>query len=178
MLSFGYRRQKKILSRIRAVLTSYRPSQDNSYNVEKSPAYTTSSASIRRGTDRSVPLFSDFPRYAGTLGFGRGAHLSRRDSGKLASQDTPGRRELSLETFGRHDFVDRQMVYLARLAFDLALRTRPGKQKHPAPEREEHWIRKLFERAVGGFYSHVLDPEYGTCELGNSYSGPLAERAA
>ena len=49
------------------------------------------------------------------------------------------------------------MVAAARLAFDLALPTEAsGTSVLPRPGREERWVRRLFERAVGGFYGVVL----------------------
>jgi 5-methylcytosine-specific restriction enzyme subunit McrC len=71
------------------------------------------------------------------------------------------------------------MVYLARLAFDLALPNEtPGSRSIPAPEREEHWIRKLFERAVGGFYSHVLDPRIWNVRTGEFLFWPISRKSS
>jgi 5-methylcytosine-specific restriction enzyme subunit McrC len=51
------------------------------------------------------------------------------------------------------------MVAAARLAFDLALPTEAaGTNSLAMPEREEVWVRRLFEKAVGGFYRVVLNP--------------------
>jgi 5-methylcytosine-specific restriction enzyme subunit McrC len=51
------------------------------------------------------------------------------------------------------------MVALARLAFDLALPTEvSGQTAFVAPEREERWVRKLFEKAVLGFARVELGP--------------------
>ena len=72
----------------------------------------------------------------------------------------PTPRRMSAERFGRHDADDRSMVDAARLAFDLALPTEAaGTSVLPLPDREEQWVRRLFERAVGGFYDVVLSPE-------------------
>ena len=53
---------------------------------------------------------------------------------------------------------DRQMLAAARLAFDLAVPTESSGYFHIAsPERQRaDWIRRLFEKAVGGFYDVVL----------------------
>lgn len=60
---------------------------------------------------------------------------------------------------GRTNAEDRQMLAAAELAFRLSLPTEdPGRTHLPAPEREEAWARDLFEKAVGGFYSTVLEP--------------------
>ena len=72
----------------------------------------------------------------------------------------PTRRQMSADRFGRHDAGDRYMVAAARLAFDLALPTEGvGANVLPLPDREDRWVRRLFERAVGGFYKVVLSPE-------------------
>ena len=45
----------------------------------------------------------------------------------------------------------------ARLAFDLVLPNEDqGNEYIATPERQEYWVRQLFERAVGGFYEVVL----------------------
>jgi 5-methylcytosine-specific restriction enzyme subunit McrC len=64
----------------------------------------------------------------------------------------PSRAELASDQIGRNDATDRLMVALARLAFDLALPTEEaGSKALVAPEREEIWVRRLFEKAVLGF---------------------------
>ena len=65
----------------------------------------------------------------------------------------PTLRRMSAERFGRHDADDRSMVDAAKLAFDLALPTEAaGTSVLPLPDREDRWVRRLFERAVGGFW--------------------------
>ncbi len=72
----------------------------------------------------------------------------------------PTRREMSVEQFGRSDFDDRFMVAAAKLAFDLCLPTEAvGSEALCSPDREAVWVRRLFERAVGGFYTVVLEPQ-------------------
>lgn len=85
------------------------------------------------------------------------------------SGKTPTRAELSKERFGRHDADDQFMVAAARLAFDLAIPTEaPGMNRLPFPEREVTWVRRLFERAVGGFYGVVLPPRGWRVQCGAS----------
>ena len=51
------------------------------------------------------------------------------------------------------------MVALARLAFDLALPTEDaGTTALVAPDREEAWVRRLFEKALLGFARVELEP--------------------
>jgi 5-methylcytosine-specific restriction enzyme subunit McrC len=71
----------------------------------------------------------------------------------------PSRSEMAADHIGRNDFADSFMVALAKLAFDLALPTESaGATPFVAPEREEVWARKLFEKAVLGFARVELAP--------------------
>jgi len=71
----------------------------------------------------------------------------------------PSRAELAVDQIGRNDAADRLMVALARLAFDLALPTEDaGATPLVAPDREEAWVRRLFEKAILGFARVDLGP--------------------
>jgi 5-methylcytosine-specific restriction enzyme subunit McrC len=72
----------------------------------------------------------------------------------------PTRSEISTERFGRNDAKDRLMVAAAQLALNIALPTEEDGSKYLAiPDREEIWVRRLYERAVGGFYRTVLSQD-------------------
>ena len=67
---------------------------------------------------------------------------------------------------GRGDAEDQLMLEAARLAFDLALPTEAaGPRAVAAAERAEAWLRRLFERAVCGFYRASLPPSEGWAVL-------------
>ena len=69
---------------------------------------------------------------------------------------------------GRGNAEDRQMLAAAELAFNLRLPTEDlGQSRLPAPVRDEHWARMLFEAAVGGFYDTVLSPLGWTVRTGS-----------
>lgn len=69
----------------------------------------------------------------------------------------PTRAEVSTDRFGRHDAHDRFMVAAAKLALDIALPTEEnGSEFLASPDRDEMWARRLFEKAVAGFYDVVL----------------------
>lgn len=86
----------------------------------------------------------------------------------------PSRAELSTDRIGRHDATDSEMLAAAMLAMDLVLPTeRAGPRALPMPDREEQWARRLFERAVGGFYRTVLQPERWRVRTGGSLDWPL-----
>ena len=71
--------------------------------------------------------------------------------------ERPGRDEVSIDRFGRHDVDDQPMIAAAQLAFNLALPTEAAGAKHlSAPDREITWIRKLYEKGIAGFYDVVL----------------------
>ena len=74
----------------------------------------------------------------------------------------PGKVDGPVDQFGRHDFDDRLMVSAAQLAFELALPTeQSGIHWMPSPDRDEIWMRRLFEAAVAGFYDFTLPrPEW------------------
>jgi 5-methylcytosine-specific restriction enzyme subunit McrC len=76
------------------------------------------------------------------------------------SSDRPSRAQISTEHYGRYDAADQAMVAAAHLVFDLMLPTEtPGRMWLVAPGRDVAWIRRLYERAVGGFYDVVLSGE-------------------
>ena len=71
----------------------------------------------------------------------------------------PTRAQMSADRFGRHEVDDQFMMAAARLAHDLALPTEyAGGNVLAMPGREEAWVRRLFERAVGGLYAVALSP--------------------
>ncbi len=82
--------------------------------------------------------------------------------------------EIQSEHFGRHDADDRFMVAAAKLAFDLCLPSEdPGVDVLPLPDREEQWVRQLFERAVGGFYRVALGRQGWRVKTGATISWPV-----
>jgi 5-methylcytosine-specific restriction enzyme subunit McrC len=71
----------------------------------------------------------------------------------------PSRSEMASDQIGRNDAADRYMVVLAKLAFNLALPTEnAGPTRLANPDREEAWVRRLFERAILGFARVELEP--------------------
>jgi 5-methylcytosine-specific restriction enzyme subunit McrC len=86
----------------------------------------------------------------------------------------PSRSELGADRIGRHDAADRVMLAAAKLAMDLVLPTEvAGPRPLPMPDREEQWARRLFERAVGGFYRTVLQPQLWYVRTGRSLEWPI-----
>ncbi len=87
----------------------------------------------------------------------------------------PTLREISTDRFDRHDVEDQEMVAAAKLAFELAIPTEnAGSQKMPLSDRDERWVRKLFERALGGFFKVVLPPTEWHVRTGGTLSWPTS----
>ena len=81
--------------------------------------------------------------------------------------EKPGRGEISVNRFGRHDAEDQKMVHAAHLAFNLGLPTESaGTKLLLLPNREIRWVRKLYEKGVAGFYKTVLSEKGWTVEAG------------
>ena len=93
------------------------------------------------------------------------------------SKRRPSRTEISTERYGRHDAGDRLMVATARLAFDLLLPTETaGRRAMYIPPRDAYWIRRLYEKAVGGFYDVVLTPAGWREETGRYIRWPVEQK--
>lgn len=73
------------------------------------------------------------------------------------SGSVPTHAQISVEQFGRHNSDDQFMVAAAKLIIDFAIPTeQPGDKALLSPDRGEDLVRKLFEKAVGGFCNVVL----------------------
>lgn len=89
----------------------------------------------------------------------RGLADSLRRQGVVG--EAPSRQQISQERFGRHDQADGPMLAAARLAMDLALPAEEaGLNAMLDPQRSVHWIRTLYEKAIGGFYRLHLDAQW------------------
>lgn len=95
------------------------------------------------------------------------------------SGDAPTRAQMSIDRFGRNDADDRFMVAAAKLAFDLVLPTEAsGANVLSLPDREVTWVRRLFERAVGGFYDVVLSPQGWRVHCGRRMGWQIEKKTA
>ena len=81
------------------------------------------------------------------------------------------------ERFGRHDYEDQKMVDAADLLFKLALPTQEqGSHQLVSPDDQITWIRKLFERAIAGFYQVVLSKDCFVVSAGKALSWPISAK--
>lgn len=93
--------------------------------------------------------------------------------------EKPGRGEISVNRFGRHDAEDQKMVHAAHLAFNLGLPTESaGTKLLLLPEREVSWIRKLYEKGVAGFYKEVLSGEEWTVNARRRLGWPIEDETS
>jgi len=93
------------------------------------------------------------------------------------SGEQPTRAQMSTDRFGRHDADDRLMVAAAKLAFDLTLPTEAsGTNVLALPDREATWVRRLFERAIGGFYDVVLSPQGWQVKCGGTLGWQISQK--
>lgn len=95
------------------------------------------------------------------------------------SGNAPSRAEMSVDHFGRNDAGDRFMVAAAQLALDMALPIESlGSTVLSLPEREVTWVRRLFERAIGGFYDVVLSREDWRVQCGGTLGWQIQGKTA
>ena len=71
------------------------------------------------------------------------------------------------------------MLAAAQLAMDLALPTEEaGSHALLDPQRCVHWLRRLYEKAIGGFYRLHLGEAEWVVSTGRPLSWPLAEASS
>lgn len=109
------------------------------------------------------------------------AHRCRSLAGGMKAQgisgEPPTRTQMSTDRFGRHDADDRLMVAAAKLAFELTLPTEAsGANVLALPDREATWVRRLFERAIGGFYDVVLSPQGWQVKCGGTLGWQISKK--
>ncbi|WP_257292050.1 5-methylcytosine-specific restriction endonuclease system specificity protein McrC [Endozoicomonas sp. ONNA1] len=95
------------------------------------------------------------------------------------SQGKPERYNSRSERFGRHDHEDQVMVAVADLVFSLALPTEEDGQLYlSAPDKKNEWLRKLFEKAVAGFYAVALDKNEWGVSAGKQFNWQVSNKTA
>ena len=158
-LSFGYWRREAVLRRVRGRIDLLRTERGRllerakiACRFEEMTVDTPRNRFVRAALERIAGVVHDreLARECRSLG------ATLRQLG--VAGERPGRGEVSVYRFGRHDTDDRRMVFAAQLAFSLALPSEASGAALPfLPEREnKRWIRNLYEKAVAGFYEVVL----------------------
>lgn len=111
------------------------------------------------------------------------AHRCRALAAGLRQQgvlgEAPSRSQISTERFGPHDQADQPMLAAARLAMDLLL---PAEEAGPNtlldPKRCMHWLRRLYEKAIGGFYRLHLPAGQWEVSTGKVLKWPIEDATA
>jgi 5-methylcytosine-specific restriction enzyme subunit McrC len=88
----------------------------------------------------------------------------------------PSDQELLRDPVPRHDREGATLLAACHLAFQLALPMETvGDHPLPQPDREERWIRRLFEDAIAGYCTlHLRDQGY-TVRPGARHDWPIAQ---
>ena len=179
-LNLGYRRRHAVISRVRGridILTTMRRQLLSRGRVacrfDELTIDTPRNRFVRSALEKIARLATD----------GELAHRCKRLAYAFKTMGVagipPSPAEMRTDNFGRHDADDRSMVAAARLALDLALPTEEsGASALPLPYREERWVRRLFERAVGGFYEVTLSRQGWRVSTGKRFNWRIARRTA
>jgi 5-methylcytosine-specific restriction enzyme subunit McrC len=167
-LSFGYRQNKAILSRVRGRIDLLNTERHQliergmvSCRFENLTVNTPRNRFVRAALD----VVSRIVHNKALALRCRGLALNLKQSG--VSGEKPTRSQVIADQYGFHDNDDVQMVVAAFLVFDLAIPTESkGNKLVVMPDREITWVRTLYEKAVGGFYKVALQPEGWNVEQG------------
>lgn len=179
-LSLGYQAREAALNRVRGridVLTTERHQLLARGLIACRFEELTIDTPRNRFVRTALELISRLTRRAELTHRCRKLASDMRSMGVSGAPPTP--RVMSADRYGRHDADDRYMVAAAKLAFDIALPTESaGARILPVPDREEHWVRKLFERAIGGFYRVVLSSQGWKINTGGTLAWPIEHRTS
>jgi 5-methylcytosine-specific restriction enzyme subunit McrC len=174
-LSRGYRHRDAVLTRVRGridllVTTTERllDRGEVACRFDELTLDTARNRFVRAALERIARITSQ--------DIGRRCRNLTGDLGRAGvSGVSPSRAELAKDRISRNDAEDRFMMALARLAFDLALPTEEaGTTAFAEPGRDEHWVRRLFEKAVGGFYTVELIPKGWRVHPGEVLQWPVS----
>lgn len=87
--------------------------------------------------------------------------------------------QMGAELYSRNDANDRLMVEAAKLIFTLSLPNEEiGSKLLATPDREIRWIRKLFEKAIGGFYKAVLSKSEWDVSTGKALNWQVESKSS
>lgn len=161
--SFGYLQKSAVLHRVRGridilVTESHDLTQRGAVacRFEELTIDTPRNRLVRAALSRLSTLLDDYLL----------AHTCRTLGNALGragvSGNLPSREQLSADQIARHEGEDRLMVSLAQAVFDLVLPTEnSGNRSVLKAQRDETDFYKLFEKAIGNFFSAELSREAG-----------------
>lgn len=183
-LSYGYRRRRADLDRVRGridLLRTERRQLLQRGRVACSFEELTVDTPRNRFVKAALNLLNRIVSKDDLAHRCRNAAASMERAGVTGDPAANDRRRprTPLSRLGRLGADDREMLAAARLAFDLALPTEEVGASHLAtPERDEVWARKLFEKAVGGFYDVVLSPQGWQVFQGSRIYWPVDDQSS
>ena len=178
-LSYGYQSQKSVLGRVRGRI--------DLMNTERRRLLDRGKVACRYDeltvdTARNRLVRAALEEISKIVGRNALAHRCRSLAASLrrmgVTGERPGRGEVSIDRFGRHDADDQPMVAAAHLAFSLALPTEAAGTNHLSlPDREITWIRKLYEKGIAGFYDVVLSGKGWRVDAGKTIGWLLESKS-
>ncbi|WP_432695168.1 5-methylcytosine-specific restriction endonuclease system specificity protein McrC [Marinobacterium sp. YM272] len=160
-LTAGYTRREAHLSRLRGKIDALESAR-NQLHLKGKIACRFDEMTINTPRNRYIKAALErLPSILASVGLARQCRSLARQLFQMGvTGDRPEKTTLSKETFGRHDGDDRQLLMLADLTFDLALPSEKlGRQQLSAPDHNEVFVRKLFEKGVAGLYEVNLKPK-------------------
>lgn len=179
-LSFGFRQREAELSRVRGridLLTTER------HQLLARGKVACRFEELTIDTPRNRLVLAALKVIAGVVRQPALSHRCRKLANALSrlgvSGIRPTRAEVSTDRFGRHDAKDRLMVAAAKLALNIALPTEDGGSEFLAsPDREQTWVRHLYEKAIAGFYKVVLASDGWKVYAGKSLCWQIGHKTA
>lgn len=85
----------------------------------------------------------------------------------------------AIYSFGYFDRLDQQMVEAARLVFEMSFPTeKVGSRLLSEPDRQIEWLRKLYEKAVGGLYRTVLPADRWLVSSGRKLEWAIEDQSS
>ena len=162
-LSFGYRSRQDTLKRVRGRIDIF---ETLSRNLFRRGEVACRFDELTIDTPRNRLIRAALSALSNQLDDRTLIHRSKILSGVLGragvSGVKPSRGEMASDQIGRHEADDRLLISLALAVFDLVLPTeQEGVRSLLRAQREVTEFRRLFERAVGNFFSTELPREEG-----------------
>ena len=182
-LTVGYRRRADVLNRVRGRIDLLRTERRQllqrgqvACSFDELTADTPRNRCVREALLLLAKVIKREP-------LGRQCRELAARLGLAGVQSEPDARRLSGQILrsgtGWTDAEERQMLAAARLAFDLTIPSEEaGAALFPVPSRNVHYVRRLYEYAVYGFYDVVLPHRGWDMNHGSRLRWPIADATA
>lgn len=162
-LSFGYRRRKDVLRRVRGRIDIL---ESVSRDLFRRGEVACRFEELTLDTPRNQLVRAALEQLSGRLDDQDLCHRCRTLAHALGRAGVggakPSRTEIAADQIARHEGEDRLMVSLAKAVFDLVLPTeQEGTRSLLKSQRDETAFRKLFEKAIGNFFAAELSRDDG-----------------